>query len=125
MRNFMRVQDSTAVLAIFRRAEMQTNIPTFNHPCTQVVSIPRALLGALVVVFLSCVLAPLSHAQYRASLRGVLSDATGAIIPGATVTLVNTETGEKKVSTSDANGLYDFEALPPGRFSLTVERDGF
>ena len=68
---------------------------------------------------------PAAQAQYRASLRGVVSDPTGAVIPGATVTLTNTETSEKQVSTTDDSGIYNFNALPPGKFSLTVERDGF
>jgi hypothetical protein len=70
-------------------------------------------------------LVPALHAQYRASLRGVVSDPQGAVVPGATVTLTNTETNEKQKSTSDGSGLYNFNALPPGHFLITVERDGF
>jgi hypothetical protein len=83
------------------------------------------MLGGLAILLLSSLLAPVAQAQYRASLRGVVSDPTGAVIPGAIVTLTNTETNEKQTSTSDANGLYNFNALPPANFQLTVERDGF
>jgi hypothetical protein len=84
-----------------------------------------AFAGAVVIMFLSCFAGPAAQAQYRASLRGVVSDPTGAVIPGATVTLTNTETAEKQVSTTDDSGIYNFNALPPGKFLLTVERAGF
>ncbi len=70
-------------------------------------------------------LVPAAHAQYRASLRGVITDPQGAIVPGATVTLTNTETNEKQVSTSDGSGIYNFNALPPAHFLITVDMPGF
>ena len=84
---------------------------------------------APISVFAVCLAAltmlPAAYAQYRASLRGVVSDPQGAVVPGANVTLTNTETNEKQISNSDASGIYNFNALPPGHFLLTVERDGF
>jgi hypothetical protein len=65
------------------------------------------------------------HAQFGASLRGTVSDSAGALIPGATVTLINKETNETKTSTSDASGLYSFEALAPGDYRVIAERQGF
>ncbi len=65
------------------------------------------------------------HAQYRASIQGVVTDPTGAVIPGATLTLTDTGTNEKQVRTSDASGIYNFNALPPDTFTLVVEKDGF
>ena len=84
-----------------------------------------AFAGAMAIFFMACFAGHVAQAQFRASLRGTVSDSTGAVIPGATVTLTNSETNEKQVSTSDDNGIYNFNALPPGKFSLTVERDGF
>jgi hypothetical protein len=69
--------------------------------------------------------AAMAHAQYRASLRGTVTDDQGAVIPGATVTLVNTDTNQKMVSTSDSNGIYNFNALPPAPYRITAEHDGF
>ena len=67
---------------------------------------------ALIVVIL--LLVPVAHAQFGASLRGTVTDQTGAVIPGAAVTLVKKNTNETRSSTSDARGLYTFEALAPG-----------
>jgi hypothetical protein len=67
----------------------------------------------------------LANAQFRASLRGTVTDPTGATVPGATVTLTNTATNQKVVATSDANGIYQFSALQPAPYSLSVEHAGF
>ncbi len=66
-----------------------------------------------------------ASAQYRASLRGTITDASGAVIPGASVSLTNSETNQVLTVQSDSSGLYTFNALPPGQFSLTAERQGF
>ena len=79
------------------------------------------------VSMLACIIlsAALAHAQYRASLRGTVADSQGAVIAGATVTLVDTDTNKTMVSTSDGNGIYNFNALPPAPYRITVEHDGF
>jgi hypothetical protein len=80
-----------------------------------------------VVLLIVCALwwAPLARAQFRASLRGTVTDPQGAAVSGATVTLINTETNQTLVSTSDDNGIYQFNALPPAPYQLTVEKAGF
>lgn len=85
------------------------------------VSFPRMLW---LLAFL-CASSLLANAQFRASLRGTVTDPQGAAVPGATVTLTNTATNQKMVATSDANGIYQFNALQPAPYSLTVEHPGF
>ncbi|HET9741340.1 MAG TPA: TonB-dependent receptor [Terriglobales bacterium] len=82
----------------------------------------------LAVLFLSCgflLLIPSAQAQYRASLHGSVTDPSGAVVPGATATLINPATGQKMVATTDATGTYHFDALPPANYQLTVEASGF
>src|SRR5579872_2129018 len=67
----------------------------------------------------------LAQAQFRASIRGTVTDTSGAAIPAATVTLVNTDTNQTFVSTADANGIYQFNALPAAPYRLTAEAKGF
>jgi hypothetical protein len=67
----------------------------------------------------------LARAQFRASLRGTITDAQGAAVSGATVTLTNTDTNETLKSTSDDNGIYQFNALPSAPYRLSVEKTGF
>jgi hypothetical protein len=83
-------------------------------------SLVKAMLMFSMAVTTVCV-----QAQFRASLRGTVTDPTGAVIPGATVTLVDKGTNRTLVSTSDENGIYIFNALPASPYRLTVERQGF
>ena len=78
------------------------------------------LLLSLVVLF-----STLAQAQYRGSLHGTVTDPQGAVVSGATVTLLDTATNRKSVSTTDANGIYHFNALPANTFQLTVNASGF
>jgi hypothetical protein len=66
-----------------------------------------------------------AHAQYRASLRGTVSDPQGNAVVGATVTLTNTDTSSTLVSISDDSSIYQFNALPPAPYRLTEEHPGF
>jgi hypothetical protein len=66
-----------------------------------------------------------SQAQYRTSIQGTVADPTGALVPGATLTLTNKSTNETVVRTSNDEGIFNFNALPADRFTLVVTRDGF
>ena len=61
----------------------------------------------------------------NASLSGTVTDSSGAVIPGASVTATNTETGVSTKTTSDSSGSYTFPSLPPGTYDLTVQKEGF
>ena len=60
-----------------------------------------------------------------ASLSGTVSDPSGAVIPSAVVTVVNTETGLQREDKSDSQGRYTMDALPPGTYKLTAKAAGF
>ena len=62
-------------------------------------------------------------AQFRTSIQGVVTDPTGAVIPGATLTLKNLSTNETITRTSDGDGVYNFNALPADHF-CTNGREG-
>lgn len=66
-----------------------------------------------------------AEAQFRTSIQGVVTDTTGAVIQGATLTLTNNGTNAKLVRTSDEHGVYNFNALPADTFTLVVTKDGF
>src|SRR5690349_23364640 len=81
----------------------------------------RSVLICLVV--LTCFV--LANAQSNTSLRGVVTDATGAVIPGAIVSLSNVGTGFKRQALSGEDGVYHFLQAPPGTYQVTVEKGGF
>ena len=58
-------------------------------------------------------------------ITGVVRDAQGAAVAGATVKLVNPATGQERTIASDANGEFNFPQLPLGSFQLTVTKEGF
>jgi len=88
-------------------------------------SLFKISIRALVVAVCAAFLATAAFAQYRASIQGVIVDAQGAVVQGATVTLTFKETNTSKTSTSDSGGIYTFTALAPGHYAMTVEKTGF
>ncbi len=87
----------------------------------------RSRLAVHVALLIVCMLVTAAsvQAQYRASLRGTVKDSQGAVISGATVTLINTGTNNTMTSVTDANGIYNFNALPPAPYRIIVEHEGF
>jgi Carboxypeptidase regulatory-like domain len=83
---------------------------------------PRALFLLAVATLLPI---PAAYAQYRASIQGTVTDPQGGVIPGAKLTLTNLSTNETQQRSTNGVGLYSFNALPPNRFKLVVEKDGF
>ncbi|MGD0890369.1 MAG: carboxypeptidase regulatory-like domain-containing protein [Terracidiphilus sp.] len=79
----------------------------------------------MTAILLLVFLAVPARAQYSASLQGNIADAQGALVPGATVTLIDTETNRTLTTTSNSAGDYAFNALPPSVYKLEVSRDGF
>ena len=60
-----------------------------------------------------------------ARIQGVISDSTGAIIPGATVTFVHVATGQELAVSTSADGLYRSVPLRIGEYRVEYEADGF
>jgi outer membrane receptor protein involved in Fe transport len=63
--------------------------------------------------------------QSRATLTGRVTDATGAVVPGTKLTLVNAATNETRSVTVGGNGEFTFLQIAPGAYSLTSEHEGF
>lgn len=59
------------------------------------------------------------------TITGRLTDASGAVIPGASVTIVNTSTNFTQTSVSNESGIFRAPGLQPGTYRVTVESDGF
>ena len=70
--------------------------------------------------------AGLAHAQLTtADILGTVTDATGAVVPNAQVTIKNLATGETRTGATSASGEYTFSLLQPGHYSITVTAGGF
>jgi hypothetical protein len=98
---------------------MRTPASSFEKFCLQI-------LTAALVVTLSLVVPTLLFGQgYFGTVTGVLSDASGAVLPQARVVLTDQQKGFTFKTTSDNNGLYLFRSIPPGLYSVTAEISGF
>ncbi|MGH9353688.1 MAG: carboxypeptidase regulatory-like domain-containing protein [Terriglobia bacterium] len=83
----------------------------------------NALRACMIVVILGW--AGLAYGQFTSSLQGVVQDSSGAVIPGATTTLVSVATGVSQTRTADSQGFYKFVSLAPGAYRITVSARGF
>lgn len=84
----------------------------------------RMLAYSLLALLLSIPLG-LHAQQYSGSIVGTVTDTTGAAIPGATVTVINTGTGTKLSQTSGGQGEFTFAQLPVGTYEVHVTQGNF
>ena len=85
----------------------------------------RMLFMALAAL-LSCLMLPGLFAQTdTGSIVGTATDSTGAVIPGAAVTVANTENGLKFTAVSDGAGEFKILAVPRGNYTVLIEAKGF
>ncbi len=86
----------------------------------------RKMRNLLTSAFLILVSSIFVLAQTQSGLTGVVTDPTGAIVPGAKVTLLDTKTGREQTTVTNDEGSYRFNAIEPGAgFRLTFSREGF
>ena len=86
----------------------------------------RSLFTALALGLVMSFAAGAALAQGTAgSVSGTVADATGALIPGATVTIENPVSGYKRTATSDPSGQFRFFNLPFNPYKVTVTENGF
>src|SRR5271163_1255285 len=58
-------------------------------------------------------------------IKGTVTDASNAVVPGATVTVLNTATGAKMITVTNHDGIYDLPSVPPGNYTITFTKTGF
>src|SRR5689334_23520201 len=91
---------------------------------TRKTSVRVAALAALALA----VLPSTARAQSQAAggaIEGTITDQSGGVLPGATVTVRNTATGVTRETTTDATGLYRAPLLPVGPYEVTAALAGF
>src|SRR5882724_1924002 len=82
--------------------------------------------GIALFVILAIALPVASQTQMTTgTIQGTVSDTNGAIVPGASVEIKNLDTNLSKTLTTDDGGRFVALALQPGRYSITVSKQGF
>lgn len=94
-----------------------------NRPALRFLKAPsRTLLAALAC---GLIFAQISWASVTGSISGIVKDPHGAVIPGVSVVAVNTQTGVRNTTTTDASGFYSFPELPLGDYEIIIQQAGF
>ena len=83
-----------------------------------------AWIGRISLILLALVPVSLAQTAVTGGLNGVVKDSTGAVVPGATVTIVNTATGDTRVLTTNAAGRYSAPFLKPGAYKVSAAAQG-
>ncbi len=82
-------------------------------------------VSASLCLALALLAAPAAAQDFRGGIRGTVSDATGGVLPGVTVTVTNAETKVTQTAVTDDRGLFEVLYLNPGTYTVSVELSGF
>ena len=117
------------LLGSFRRSESFTTRTSAcrDSPAGDKESTVLARLRRCIATFslILCLYSLPAFAQVSAVLSGRVTDQTGAVVSGATVTATSQETGIARAATTNPAGMYELLALPIGRYELTASKTGF
>ena len=80
-------------------------------------------IATLVLLLLTAF--PLQAQRATGSVAGTVTDSTGGTIPGAKIVVLNLATGIERTVSSNEAGFYSATALPAGRYSIKVSKEGF
>lgn len=82
-------------------------------------------IASVAVAILLCAQSSLAQTPTSGDIRGTVTDATGAVIPGVDVTVENVDTGVVFHFVTDGSGLYDTGPIIPDHYKLTFKKQGF
>jgi outer membrane receptor protein involved in Fe transport len=88
-------------------------------------TVKQSQLWLGLTVALLCVPGGALGQELRGRIMGVVTDQSGAVVPGATVTATSPALIQPRTVTTDGNGNYSFPALPSGLYTVTFELSGF
>src|ERR1051326_5122600 len=89
------------------------------------VSIRSALILLQMSALLLVAATGFSQTQVLGTISGIVSDNSGAVIPGVKVTVSSKATGQSASATTNDSGYYVFPNLEPGSYDVVAEKEGF
>ena len=87
--------------------------------------IARLAMVSIAVAIAPWLAAPSVAQQVESRIVGIVADAGGGLLPGATVTVTSQQTGATRITVSDESGRFTLTNLGPGTYDVTVELSGF
>ncbi|MGO9347994.1 MAG: carboxypeptidase-like regulatory domain-containing protein, partial [Terriglobales bacterium] len=85
----------------------------------------RRAIGSMVIILVSCIALTAQNVVLTGSLGGRVTDASRAVVPGASVVVRNLATGVEQTAETNRDGLYRFPVVMPGTYSVTASLKGF
>jgi hypothetical protein len=86
----------------------------------------RRIYGALLALSLVCSAFAAGYGQnLTGQLTGTVTDQSGAVVPGANITLKNQLSGDTRRTVSNSDGVFAFASVPTGEYTITIEFQGF
>lgn len=85
----------------------------------------RRIFITLMLIFCSATAFEINAQSTQSSVSGIVTDSTGALVPGVTVTATSSATKERTVVTTNDGGFYVLNALPIGDYVIEAEKSGF
>ena len=98
---------------------------TIIRPGVRVPVVTRLAVWSALLVLASCVLLTAQNVVLTGSLGGLVTDPSGAIVPGASVVVRNLATGVQQTTATNHAGLYRFPVVTPGSYSMVASLQGF
>ena len=80
---------------------------------------------AVVTILLTGLILTPSIASAQSAISGLVSDTSGAVLPGVEITIINIDTDFERTFTTDEHGDYTVPLLPPGTYRVRAELSGF
>ena len=119
----------SAAVAMAQPSNLEERVKAVLNPAANRRRVTRRA-GVLTVLALVTVVLPLAALQASAKketgkIWGTVYDPSGAVVPDATVNVSNTETKETLTVSTNQEGVYEFPAVPTGRYLLEVTKPGF
>ncbi|MHB1793494.1 MAG: carboxypeptidase-like regulatory domain-containing protein [Acidobacteriaceae bacterium] len=84
----------------------------------------RFRIGSALILSL-CVSSAFAQNTNSGDIRGTATDASGAVVPGVTVSVTDVDKGVTTTYVTDSSGLYDTNSIVPDRYTITFTKDGF
>ncbi len=78
-----------------------------------------------LLISLLAICMPLAGQSFTGTVSGTVKDISGAVIPGARLSITNAGTNEQRTQESKEDGSFVFALVPPGQYRLETSRDGF
>src|SRR5262249_7365075 len=86
----------------------------------------RSIFGAMLALALLCSASAAGYGQnLTGQLSGTVTDPSGAVVPGANITLKNQLSGDTRRTVSNSDGVFAFASVPTGEYTITIEFQGF